>query len=178
MTEKTLGQVAYEGYCASTGNKSATGLDLPTWDKVKPNVQIMWEASAEAVRAALIPGAGSDSGWYGVDFDGTLAMYGQGNHCQLGDPIKPVVDYVKGLLADGATVKIVTARVSPQRDLQGRTVTLEAERKQIEDWCVTHLGQVVPITCCKDYGMVELVDDRAIQVVPNRGIRVDEQEWQ
>ena len=41
-------------------------------------------------------------------------------------------------------------------------------------WCQAHLGRVLPVTCVKDFGMVELWDDRAVQVVPNDGRRVDE----
>ena len=39
----------------------------------------------------------------------------------------------------------------------------------IRQWCAKHVGRALPITCCKDYGMIELWDDRCIQVIPNTG---------
>jgi hypothetical protein len=36
------------------------------------------------------------------------------------------------------------------------------------------LGQKLEVTCVKDLGMEQLFDDRAVQVVPNTGKRVDE----
>lgn len=33
----------------------------------------------------------------------------------------------------------------------------------------THIGRVLPITNIKDYQMIELWDDRAVQVIPNTG---------
>jgi hypothetical protein len=44
----------------------------------------------------------------------------------------------------------------------------------IGDWCEEHIGVRLPITCTKDYGMVELWDDRAVQVIPNTGDRADQ----
>lgn len=39
-------------------------------------------------------------------------------------------------------------------------------------WLVVTLG-VIPVVCRKDYAMVELWDDRAVQVIPNTGLRAD-----
>ena len=39
----------------------------------------------------------------------------------------------------------------------------------IRDWCRRHIGQVLTITCVKDFAMVELYDDRCVQVRPNTG---------
>lgn len=47
---KTLGQIAYEAYCAQTGWKSlVSGAQLPPWEEVKPEIQIAWQASAQQV---------------------------------------------------------------------------------------------------------------------------------
>jgi len=106
------------------------------------------------------------AGWIGVDLDGTLAQYHHwvsADH--IGEPISSMVDRVKRWLAQGRTVKIFTARVyGNQRD--------EA-LAPIEQWCQKHIGQVLEVTCSKDYGMIELWDDRAVQVEPNTGRRVD-----
>ena len=48
-----LGQIAYEGYCASSGGKSLiSGAALPTWGDLKPEIRTAWEAAAAAVVAA------------------------------------------------------------------------------------------------------------------------------
>jgi hypothetical protein len=65
-------------------------------------------------------------------------------------------------------VKIFTARVSP-RDPE----EIAAVRRAIDKWCREHVGVVLPVTHEKDYGMVELWDDRAVQVEPNTGRRLD-----
>lgn len=109
----------------------------------------------------------SPIGWIGVDLDGTLAHYGGWvgvNH--IGDPVPAMLARVKEWLNSGVEVRIFTARVYGQ--IPGDRVF-----KVIENWCELHLGKVLPITCTKDYGMVELWDDRAIQVRINTGERVD-----
>jgi hypothetical protein len=47
-------------------------------------------------------------------------------------------------------------------------------RYWIEKWCIEHIGKSLTITCEKDYAMVELWDDRCVQVVANTGLRIDE----
>ena len=44
-----------------------------------------------------------------------------------------------------------------------------AVRPHIEAWCLKHIGQIIPVTNVKDYGMEELWDDRAVQVEANTG---------
>lgn len=44
------GQVAYEGYCAASGNKSlVSGAELPSWEKLSPEIREAWRASADCV---------------------------------------------------------------------------------------------------------------------------------
>jgi hypothetical protein len=116
-------------------------------------------------------------GWIGVDLDGTLAHYtGWVGPDHIGEPIAAMVDRVKDWLANGHDVRIFTARVD------GGTVALnmgnesgehfrdvERIRTTIEAWCLTHIGAVLPVTNVKDYGMVELWDDRCIHVKINTG---------
>jgi hypothetical protein len=110
------------------------------------------------------------SGWVGVDLDGTLAFYQTGHFdpAVVGAPIPKMVERVKAWLADGVEVRIFTARVStdgsPQRDTEAAT-----SRAAIEAWCLEHLGAVLPVTNLKDYAMIELYDDRAVQVAQNTG---------
>lgn len=48
-----LGQIAYEGYCESSGNRSLiSGAELPKWDDLKPEIREAWNAAARAVIAA------------------------------------------------------------------------------------------------------------------------------
>lgn len=108
-------------------------------------------------------------GWIGVDLDGTLAYYesGYGIGDVIGPPLAPMVDRVKQWLEDGREVRILTARASHPK-------FSENTRRAIEGWCLEHIGQVLPITCVKDYEMEVLYDDRAVQVVRNVGISVTE----
>jgi hypothetical protein len=119
-----------------------------------------------------------ENDWKGVDLDGTLAYYERGDYkrfgpMNIGAPIPKMVERVKGWLANGDRVKIVTARVS-QVGEEGKDVA--AIRTSIELWCVEHLGCIIPVTCEKDGYMSELYDDRAVQIIPNTGLRVDGQE--
>lgn len=119
----------------------------------------------------------SNNGWIGVDLDGTLAFYDHWRGPQhIGEPIPAMLDRVKNWLAEGRDVRIFTARVD------GGTVALSMGSKDgeacrnvsvveghIHAWCEKHLGKVLPVTCRKDFGMIELWDDRCVQVIPNTG---------
>lgn len=103
------------------------------------------------------------SGWIGVDLDGTLAHYGGWiGPDHIGDPIPAMVARIKTWLGEGKEVRIFTARAwraSP------------ADIEAIQDWTEKHIGHRLQVTCEKDYGMIELWDDRAVRVVPNTGLR-------
>lgn len=112
----------------------------------------------------------SNHGWIGVDLDGTLAYYdGWVSVEHIGEPVPAMLERVKAWLAEGREVRIFTARVGPQKDVNDAVRAREA----IESWCQKHLGQVLPITATKDFAMVELWDDRCVQVVPNTGIQAN-----
>jgi hypothetical protein len=120
------------------------------------------------------------NGWIGVDLDGTLARYdGWKGTTHIGEPIAPMVERVKRWLAEGREVRIFTARVDggevaismgDQNGVAHRDVPRVIQA--IQDWCAVHLGQTLPVTNVKDYGMIELWDDRAVQVIANTGIPV------
>lgn len=121
-------------------------------------------------------------GWIGVDLDGTLARYdGWKGVEHIGEPIEPMVRRIKNWLAEGKEVRIFTARVYvPSPDEVGDKETwqkMAAERALammvIFRYCEKHIGQLLPVTCIKDPGMIELWDDRAIQVVTNCGEPID-----
>jgi hypothetical protein len=107
----------------------------------------------------------SQRGWIGVDLDGTLAEYdGWQGVSHIGAPVAAMVERVKRWLSLGIAVKVVTARCAHAEPGVIRAV---------EDWCEEHIGQRLPVTCSKDFGMVELWDDRCVQVEPNTGRRLD-----
>ena len=99
--------------------------------------------------------------WVGVDLDGTLAQYDKYDGTNIGEPVEIMLYRVKAWLAEGTKVKIFTARVSHDEDGE--------HQKAIDKWCKRHVGQKLETTCVKDFGMVELWDDRAIAVEKNTG---------
>ena len=100
-----------------------------------------------------------DSGWIGVDLDGTLALYdGFKGSNHIGEPIPKMIERVKQWRASGLTVKIFTARADDPKSIP-----------YIEKWCLEHLGEILPITNVKDFDMIELWDDRCVQVIKNTG---------
>ena len=119
-------------------------------------------------------------GWIGVDLDGTLAEYhdwpADGS---IGKPIPKMVERVKSWLREGKDVRIFTARVWPigtnMEVAVGKERYLQASEQywHVKDWCIKELAVFLPVTCTKDYQMIELWDDRAVQVIPNTGERAD-----
>jgi hypothetical protein len=115
------------------------------------------------------------SGWIGVDLDATLAEYTGWNGGQIGPPVSEMVRRVKRWIAEGVTVKIFTARVSIRMERSsesgkvGDQAFVEEQRRLIESWCLEHIGQKLEVTCVKDFAMIELWDDRCVQVIPNTG---------
>lgn len=112
-------------------------------------------------------------GWIAVDLDGTLAVYDHWRGPEhIGEPVPIMLARVKRWLAEGKDVRIFTARMhhlSCHDSLAEMTAVCEA----IERWCEKHIGQQLAITCEKDYGMIELWDDRCVQVEKNTGRRMD-----
>lgn len=109
----------------------------------------------------------SGAGWIGVDLDGTLAHYDKWRgEKHIGAPIPAMVERVKRWRAAGYEVRIFTARVSADGG-DGRDVAEVAS--YIAQWSLEHLGEILPITNVKDYGMIELWDDRAVSVEANTG---------
>lgn len=115
------------------------------------------------------------TGWIGVDLDGTLAKYdGWKGELHIGEPITAMVIRVKYWLSSGVTVKIFTARCAEaEENSDGTKHDIEAVCNAIGDWCEKHIGQRLEVTNKKDFQMIELWDDRAIQVISNTGIRAD-----
>lgn len=103
------------------------------------------------------------NGWIGVDLDGTLAHYEEGDGVDtIGDPVPAMIERVKQWLNDGIEVRIFTARVSVP-------FTRRMATAAIQSWCAVHIGTVLPVTCEKDFACLEIYDDRARQVEANTG---------
>lgn len=118
-------------------------------------------------------------GWIGVDLDGTLAVYRGWNGGAIGEPVPLMVERVKRWLSDGQDVRIFTARVGVCGEYSTESLRTANEEFAIEqaqligDWCEKHIGKRLKVTAIKDFTMIELWDDRAIQIEPNTGKRVD-----
>lgn len=114
-------------------------------------------------------GATHDSGeWVGFDLDKTLAHY-DGNFkgpTVIGQPVPKMVERAQQHLKDGDDVRVLTARVSDDKDGKAK--------KAIGDWTEKHIGKRLEVTDRKDAKMKTLYDDRARQVVPNEGTVVGE----
>jgi hypothetical protein len=117
------------------------------------------------------------SRWIGVDLDGTLADHywpekGPYDPVRIGDPIPAMVEQVKAWIAEGHEVRVFTARVGPAGSAPSdEDFDLGPIYRAIWAWTEKHIGTKLMPTCMKDYGMVELWDDRAVRVLHNTGAR-------
>lgn len=137
--------------------------------KKKPKISLAEAAKSEPLPENLgeVPEAvpAADEGpeirsWIGVDLDGTLAYYsGWRGLNHVGKPIPVMLARVKHWLEEGYVVKIFTARAS-----EGEKGILPVKK-----WLVENGLPDLEVTNQKDFAMVELWDDRAVQVVANTG---------
>lgn len=121
----------------------------------------------------------NQQGWIGVDLDGTLASYdGWQGVEHIGAPIIPMLARVQMWCAQGRDVRIFTARVFRALYPEGTPEREESKRvvERIHEWLMKHGLPKLPVTCHKDFGMIELWDDRCVQLVPNTGLRADGKE--
>lgn len=110
------------------------------------------------------------SGWIGVDLDGTLATYtGWQGIEHIGEPVPLMLSRVRTWLARGDTVKIFTARVAVPEPERSKVIGI------IHEWLDRHDLPDLEVTNIKDFAMIELWDDRAIQIDMNTGRRADGQ---
>lgn len=99
------------------------------------------------------------AGWIGVDLDGTLAHFDRWRGPRhIGLPIPAMAKRVHDWHTKGVEVRIFTARASRSELIP-----------DVEKWLQRHGFPPLAITNQKDFGMVELWDDRAIQVLYNTG---------
>ncbi len=101
--------------------------------------------------------------YIGVDLDGTLAKEDEEFHGveTIGEPIPKMVNRVKRMLAQGKTVKIITARAAgPEGD---------KAKDAVGDWTERVFGQRLEVTNEKTPGMHRLYDNKAIGIETNTG---------
>jgi len=107
------------------------------------------------------------NGWIGVDLDGTLAHYDKWRGIEhIGEPIPKMKKRVQRWIDEGKDVRIFTARMGKGNDA-------ELAANVIYAWCLKHFGIALAVTCEKDFGMIELWDDRCKQVIPNTGETIE-----
>lgn len=109
-------------------------------------------------------GEGDDDGepWIGLDLDGTLARYdGWRGLDSIGKPIPRMVRRLETWLEAGYQVKIFTARASVPGGVEA-----------VKAWLEKHGLPELEVTNEKDFNLVEYWDDRAVQVLANRGMAV------
>jgi hypothetical protein len=104
--------------------------------------------------------------WIGVDLDGTLAHWDRDRYPEIGEPLSPMLRRVKWMLHAGHEVRIFTSRVETATQTAADAVE---QRLRIEDWCLRHVGRVLPVTCSKDLECIAIWDDRANRVAHNKG---------
>ena len=109
----------------------------------------------------------SNDSWIGVDLDGVLAVHDVWLGLEhIGPPVPAMVAAVRDWLRSGWDVRVFTARANPA----GQTPEQYARtRAAIAAWCAEHVGRVLPITNEKDMYLLEIYDDRAVQVEKNTG---------
>jgi hypothetical protein len=114
--------------------------------------------------------------WIGVDFDGTLSSrppHSMASWEDLGTPVPLMLERVKAWLAEGITVKIMTARVSyvkgPNEGFTNKLVFVDRQKELLTEWCKEYLGQALELVCWKDPFMYHLYDDRAVCIERNTG---------
>ena len=127
------------------------------------------------------------TGWIGVDVDGTVFEYrGWVAWNVFGNPIPAMVDRIRAWHDAGVEVRFVTARVGlPISD--GVLYRVDDYKKHVcrtsgvrfsdadmvaalHEHCRKHDVPELRVQCWKDARMIELWDDRAVQVVPNEGV--------
>ena len=97
--------------------------------------------------------------WIGVDLDGTLAEYTEWKGLEhIGKPIPLMKKRVLEWIEAKYTVKIVTARASIAKGIP-----------PVKEWLAENGFPDLEVTNQKDFNMIELWDDRAIQVITNTG---------
>lgn len=147
------------GFLKKLFGKKKPKIALDEAAKTEPLPGKLGEAP-EAASAGKVDEGPEMRSWIGVDLDGTLAYYSTWRGLDhIGKPVPVMLARVKHWLEQGYTVKIFTARAC-----EGEKGILPVKK-----WLVENGLPELEVTNQKDFAMVELWDDRAVQVVANTG---------
>jgi hypothetical protein len=110
-----------------------------------------------------------------LDFDSTLAEHESGGDLTIGKPIKPMIEQVKRWVAKGYEITIFTARVSKWfKNGEVRPEDFKERQRQLISQFLAENGLQcmfpVLITADKSPRFTHFVDDKAVKVIPNKGI--------
>jgi len=130
----------------------------PFWAEDGRYISVCMRCGKETTHKHMVRYNGTP--WIGVDLDGTLAreVPDSQDSDTIGEPIEPMMQRVHQWLADGQTVKIFTARASVPRQIA-----------LVKRWLKDNGLPDLEVTNAKDFRMIELWDDRAVQVTKNSG---------
>ena len=98
-----------------------------------------------------------NAGWIGVDLDGTLAYYDP-EFYGIGEPVELMKARVLEWVKNGLRVKIFTARAFDPEQIP-----------DVQEWLKINDFPDLEVTNIKDFGMMKLFDDRAVEVKMNTG---------
>lgn len=102
------------------------------------------------------------------DFDGTLAHYDEWKGSEAtGAPVPLMVKKVQEVIKNGDEAAVFTARLTPGGGFDPCDPLLVT--KVIEDWCLKHIGQKLPVTNIKGFSEVTY-DDKTLRIVRNTGL--------
>ena len=107
-----------------------------------------------------------------VDFDGTLVI--EVPPPAIGKPVEEMVKKVKDELAQGTQVFIFSARVNPDGHNYEAALAATEAVLIIADFCREQFNMLLPITHEKLSIYDAIYDDKAIQIIKNTGVSLDE----
>jgi hypothetical protein len=120
----------------------------------------------------VVKGAKEFEPWIGVDLDGTLAYYDHWRGPEhVGEPIPAMLERVIDWVLHG---KVVGTKLVKKVKIFTARACVPEQIPPIKAWLTQYGLGYLEVTCVKDFGMVELWDDRCIQVIPNTGQTIAE----
>jgi hypothetical protein len=131
--------------------------------KAKQEAAKEYSVAAAVKESSAVSGGGEKSrarkGWIGMDLDGTLAHADPlTDTSKIGKPVPNMVGLARKLTEEGHRIKIFTARASDARQVA-----------MVREWLRENGLPEFEVTNIKDFEMIRLYDDRAVQVIANTG---------